>query len=100
MRSRDRCEPGQERARRGRTRTASKNRGAQAPARRRCMGKLTSEQQLMVATVRQFVDKEVMPVASAMEHRNEYTHELVAQMQKMSLFGLNVPEQYGGADVD
>jgi alkylation response protein AidB-like acyl-CoA dehydrogenase len=62
--------------------------------------KLTSEQELMVATVRQFVDKEVMPVASALEHRNEYPHALANEMQKMGLFGLNVPEEYGGADVD
>ena len=41
-----------------------------------------------------------MPVASAMEHRNEYPHALVAQMREMGLFGLNVPEEYGGADVD
>ena len=54
----------------------------------------------MVATVRQFVDKEVVPIASAMEHRNEYPHALVAEMRKMGLFGLNVPEQYGGAEID
>jgi alkylation response protein AidB-like acyl-CoA dehydrogenase len=62
--------------------------------------KLSSEQQLMVGTVRQFVDKEVAPVASAMEHRNEYPHALVAEMRKMGLFGLNVPEEYGGAEID
>jgi alkylation response protein AidB-like acyl-CoA dehydrogenase len=62
--------------------------------------KLTSEQELILATVRQFVDKEVMPVASAMEHRNEYPHALADQMQEMGLFGLNVPEEYGGVDVD
>jgi alkylation response protein AidB-like acyl-CoA dehydrogenase len=64
------------------------------------MPELLPEQQLIVATVRQFVDREVLPVASAMEHRNEYPHELVAQMRKMGLFGLNVPEEYGGAGVD
>ena len=64
------------------------------------MKKLTSEQELMVGTVRQFVDKEVVPVASAMEHRNEYPHALVDEMRKMGLFGLNVPEVYGGAEID
>jgi len=54
----------------------------------------------MVATVRQFVDKEVVPIASAMEHRNEYPHALVAEMRKMGLCGLNVPEEYGGAEID
>ncbi|HEV3317674.1 MAG TPA: acyl-CoA dehydrogenase family protein [Candidatus Angelobacter sp.] len=61
---------------------------------------LTSEQELIVHTVRQFCEREVIPVASELEHRNEYPHELVAQMQKIGLFGLNVPEQYGGGDVD
>ena len=64
------------------------------------MTSLTSEQELIVKTVRQFVAKEVMPAASAMEHRNEYPHELVAQMAAMGLFGLNVPEEYGGAGID
>lgn len=62
--------------------------------------KLSNEQELIVGTVRQFVDKEVIPVASEMEHRNEYPHDLVEQMKKIGLFGLNVPEEYGGADVD
>jgi alkylation response protein AidB-like acyl-CoA dehydrogenase len=61
---------------------------------------LTSEQELIVQTVRQFCEREVIPVASELEHRNEYPHELVAQMQKIGLFGLNVPELYGGGDVD
>src|SRR5271169_2678476 len=64
------------------------------------MKPLTDEQQLILRTVRQFVDKEVIPVASAMEHRDEYPHALVAQMKEMGLFGLNIPEEYGGADVD
>ena len=64
------------------------------------MKALNSEQQLIVNTVRQFVDKEVVPVASGMEHRNEYPHALVAQMQEIGLFGLNIPEEYGGVAVD
>ena len=62
--------------------------------------KPTPEQELIVNTVRRFVEKEVIPVASELEHRNEYPHELVAQMRKIGLFGLNVPERYGGADLD
>jgi alkylation response protein AidB-like acyl-CoA dehydrogenase len=64
------------------------------------VAKLTAEQELIVATVRQFVDREVIPVASALEHRNEYPHALVEQMRTMGLFGLNVTEEYGGADCD
>lgn len=64
------------------------------------MHNLTPEQELILSTVRHFVEKEVVPAASDLEHRNEYPHELVAQMRKMGLFALNVPEQYGGAEVD
>jgi len=61
---------------------------------------LPDEQQLILATVRQFVEKEVIPVASAMEHRDEYPHALVSQMKQMGLFGLNIPAKYGGSEVD
>jgi alkylation response protein AidB-like acyl-CoA dehydrogenase len=61
---------------------------------------LNVERELIVSTVRKFVAKEVIPVASALEHRNEYPHELVAQMKQMGLFGLNIPEEYGGAGID
>ena len=64
------------------------------------MQTLNTEQELILSTVRKFVEKEVLPVASEMEHRNEYPHELVRQMQEMGLFGLNIPEEYGGAAVD
>ena len=64
------------------------------------MPTLNTEQQLILSTVRKFVANEVMPVASEMDHRNEYPHELVRQMQEMGLFGLNIPEEYGGAGVD
>jgi len=61
---------------------------------------LTEDQRLVAKTVREFVDRDVMPVASAMEHRDEYPEALVETMKGMGLFGLNVPEAYGGADVD
>lgn len=64
------------------------------------MQTVNTEQELIVTTVRNFVDKEVIPVASAMEHRNEYPHALVEQMKEMGLFGLSVPEEYGGVGVD
>jgi len=60
----------------------------------------SAERDLIIGTVRKFVAKEVMPVVSELEHRNEYPHELVRQMKEIGLFGLNIPEQYGGADVD
>lgn len=64
------------------------------------MPSLNDEQQLIANTVRSFVDREVIPVASRMEHDNEYPHQLVEQMKSLGLFGLNVPEAWGGSDVD
>ena len=64
------------------------------------MKTLNTEQEMIIGTVRKFVDNEVIPVASEMEHRNEYPHALVEQMKEMGLFGLNVPEEYGGVGVD
>jgi len=61
---------------------------------------LDVERELIVGTVRKFVEKEVIPVASELDHRNEYPHELVRQMRELGLFGLNIPEEYGGAGVD
>ena len=64
------------------------------------MQHLTDEQRLIVKTIQQFVDREVIPVASRMEHDDEYPDALVDQMKELGLFGLNVPEQYGGSDVN
>jgi alkylation response protein AidB-like acyl-CoA dehydrogenase len=61
---------------------------------------LDDGQRLVARTVREFVDREVIPVASAMEHRDEYPDGLVETMKTLGLFGLNVPEEYGGNEVD
>src|SRR5579862_5387165 len=60
----------------------------------------TEEQRLILRTVREFVERDVIPVASAMEHRGEYPFALAGQMAEMGLFGLNVPEEFGGTEVD
>jgi len=61
---------------------------------------LAEDQQLVVNTIREFVERDVMPVASDMEHRGEYPHALVETMKELGLFGLNIPEEYGGNPVD
>src|SRR5580698_5220375 len=58
------------------------------------------ETQLILRTVHDFVEREVIPVASGMEHRGEYPHALADQMAAMGLFGLNIPEEFGGTEVD
>jgi butyryl-CoA dehydrogenase len=57
---------------------------------------LTSEQEEIVAAVRDFVDRDVVPVASDLEHRDEYPDELVRTMVEMGLFGTTIPAEYGG----
>ncbi len=57
---------------------------------------LTDEQRQIVAAIRQFVEKEVKPVASALEHDDIYPRELVARMKELGLFGCLIPEAYGG----
>ncbi|MBV8816839.1 MAG: acyl-CoA dehydrogenase family protein [Acidobacteriaceae bacterium] len=59
-----------------------------------------SERELIVSNVCRFVEREVIPVASSMEHSGEYPHALAGEMAKMGLFGLNVSETFGGAGLD
>src|SRR5436190_20993530 len=57
---------------------------------------LTDVQQEMVAAVRAFVDAEIIPVANELEHADEYPTKIVEQMKEMGIFGLMIPEEYGG----
>jgi alkylation response protein AidB-like acyl-CoA dehydrogenase len=57
---------------------------------------LTDVQQEILATVRDFVDKEIIPHAQALEHADEYPTDIVDGMREMGLFGLTIPEEYGG----
>jgi alkylation response protein AidB-like acyl-CoA dehydrogenase len=61
---------------------------------------LTDEQEAVVQTVREFVEREVIPVADELEHRDEYPEKIVEGMKELGLFGLTVPEEYGGAGMD
>jgi alkylation response protein AidB-like acyl-CoA dehydrogenase len=54
----------------------------------------------LVATVRAFVVKDVLPVASDLEHADEYPTELVAQMRALGLFGATIPVEHGGLGLD
>jgi alkylation response protein AidB-like acyl-CoA dehydrogenase len=57
---------------------------------------LTDVQREILATVRAFVDKEIIPHAQALEHADEYPADIVAAMREMGLFGLTIPREYGG----
>jgi butyryl-CoA dehydrogenase len=54
----------------------------------------------LVATVRKFVQREVVPVASDLEHADAYPDDLVAGLRDMGLFGATIPEEYGGLGLD
>jgi alkylation response protein AidB-like acyl-CoA dehydrogenase len=57
---------------------------------------LTDVQQEILATVRDFVDKEIIPHAQQLEHDDAYPQDIVDGMKEMGLFGLTIPEEYGG----
>jgi butyryl-CoA dehydrogenase len=54
----------------------------------------------LVGTVRDWVRREVVPVASDYEHEDRFPEPLVAQMRAFGLFGSRVPEEYGGLGLD
>lgn len=54
----------------------------------------------LVATVRQWVRRDVVPVASDYEHADRYPTALVTQMASFGLFGAKVPEEHGGLQLD
>ncbi|HVE99206.1 MAG TPA: acyl-CoA dehydrogenase family protein [Mycobacteriales bacterium] len=57
---------------------------------------LTDIQQEILQTVRGFVDKEILPFATELEHKDEFPDAIVDGMKEMGLFGLMIPEEYGG----
>ncbi|EFF89121.1 acyl-CoA dehydrogenase [Streptomyces sp. e14] len=63
------------------------------------MDALSDDEQFVVKTVRDFVDKEVKPVVQELEHSNTYPEALIEQMKKLGIYGLAIPEEYGGNPV-
>src|SRR4051794_13784819 len=57
---------------------------------------LTDIQAEILSTVRSFVDKEIIPVAQELEHADEYPQEIVDGLKELGIFGLTIPEEYGG----
>jgi isovaleryl-CoA dehydrogenase len=60
---------------------------------------LDKEEQAIVETVRDFVDREVRPVAQRLEHENTYPERLIEQMKQLGIFGLAIPEPWGDVRV-
>jgi alkylation response protein AidB-like acyl-CoA dehydrogenase len=63
------------------------------------MDELGEEESAVVALVREFVDREVKPVANELEHANTYPEKLIDQMKQMGIFGLAIGEPWGEARV-
>ena len=57
--------------------------------------KLTAEEETIVKTVHDFVEKQVKPVVRELEHANSYPEELIETMKEIGIFGLAIPEPYG-----
>jgi alkylation response protein AidB-like acyl-CoA dehydrogenase len=57
---------------------------------------LTDVQEEILKTVRVFVEEKILPVATELEHRDEYPTEIVEGLKELGLFGLMIPEEYGG----
>jgi alkylation response protein AidB-like acyl-CoA dehydrogenase len=57
---------------------------------------LTDIQSEILKTVRAFVEDKILPVATQLEHEDEYPTDIVEGMKELGLFGLTIPEEYGG----
>jgi alkylation response protein AidB-like acyl-CoA dehydrogenase len=61
---------------------------------------LSPEQRALRSTIRDLVRREIAPVAHEWEHAGRYPSEIVESLKKLGLFGMLVPTEYGGADLD
>ena len=60
---------------------------------------MIDEEKMLVATVRAFVDRDVKPTVREVEHANEYPQAWIEQMKHIGIYGLAIPEAYGGSPV-
>ena len=60
----------------------------------------TDEQKAITEMVRQFVDNEIIPVAGEFDHEDKFPEAIVEQMKELGLFGVTIPEEYGGMGLD
>jgi alkylation response protein AidB-like acyl-CoA dehydrogenase len=60
----------------------------------------TDEQRAITEMVRQFVDEQIIPSAEHYDHEDEFPEPIVEQMKELGLFGVTIPEEYGGMGLD
>ena len=61
---------------------------------------LKEEQSMFRQTVREFAEAEIAPKVEELDEKGEFPYELVAKMADLGLFGLPIPEEYGGSEAD
>src|SRR4051794_26740489 len=57
---------------------------------------LTEDQQEILKAVRRYVEEKILPVATELEHADEYPQEIVDGLKELGIFGLMIPEEYDG----
>src|SRR3954470_19523896 len=57
---------------------------------------MTDEQEAIIEMVRQFADEQIIPNAEKYDHEDSYPEPIVEQMKELGLFGVTIPEEYGG----
>ena len=57
---------------------------------------LTEDQTEILKAVRTFVEEKILPVATELEHADEYPQEIVDGLKELGIFGLMIPEEYDG----
>ena len=60
----------------------------------------TDEQKAITDMVRQFADEQILPNAEHYDHEDEFPEPIVEQMKELGLFGVTIPEEYGGMGLD
>jgi alkylation response protein AidB-like acyl-CoA dehydrogenase len=60
---------------------------------------LSDEEKMLVETVRAFIDRDVKPAVREVEHANEYPEAWIEQMKRIGIYGLAIPDKYGGSPV-
>ncbi len=61
---------------------------------------LTQEQTLIRQTVRDFAEQEIKPIAQKLDAEEKFSNELTSRMGELGLFGMYLPENYGGSGMD
>jgi hypothetical protein len=61
---------------------------------------LTDEQKAIAEMVRQFADEQIIPNAEHYDHEDEFPEPIVEQMKELGLFGVTIPEEFGGMGLD